>query len=106
MWHRRTPRTWIWASLLVQLGGLTFDAAWRGRLNPGFKAVTVGQMVAHLGTVHLPIYVGVVSVLLSTTWALFDRMRRSTVGVALPVAFAGALVSTAGEAWPPTLTSS
>src|SRR5712692_10250609 len=39
-----TPRTWIWASLVIQGVGLAFDYAWHG-LNPDFKAVTVGQMV-------------------------------------------------------------
>jgi phosphotransferase system glucose/maltose/N-acetylglucosamine-specific IIC component len=56
-------------------------------------------MVTHLSTVHPLVYIGVVSVLLSTAWALVDQMRRSKIGVALPVAFAGALVSTAGEGW-------
>jgi hypothetical protein len=61
--------------------------------------VTVSQMVSHLSTVHLPIYMGVVGVFLTTTWALVDRMGRSRTGIALRVAFAGAAVSTAGEAW-------
>ena len=56
-------------------------------------------MVTHLSTVHPLVYIGVVSVLLSSAWALVDQMRRSKTGVALPVAFAGALVSTAGEGW-------
>jgi hypothetical protein len=85
--------------LTVQLLGLAFDAVWHGLLNPDFEAVTVGEMVTHLSTVHLPIYIGVLSVLVATAWALVDQMRRSKVGVALPLAFAGALVSTAGEAW-------
>jgi len=49
--------------------------------------------------VHLPLYIGVLSVLVTTAWALIDRMRRSRIGGALLVAFAGALVSTAGEIW-------
>jgi type IV secretory pathway VirB2 component (pilin) len=99
MWRRSTPLTWIWVSLTVQLLGLAFDAVWHGLLNPDFKAVTVGQMVTYLSTVHLPIYIGVMSVLLSTAWALVDQIRRSKISVALPVAFAGALVSAAGEGW-------
>ncbi|MGH7318214.1 MAG: hypothetical protein ACRELA_01080 [Candidatus Rokuibacteriota bacterium] len=75
-----------------------FDLAWHG-LNPDFKAVTVDQMVAHLSTVHLPLYLGVVGVLLSTAWAVVDRVRRSRTAIALPLAFAGALVATTGEAW-------
>jgi hypothetical protein len=68
-------------------------------LNPDFEATTVDQMVRHLTTVHLPIYIGVLSVLVTTAWALVDQIRRSKIGVTLPVAFAGALVSTAGEIW-------
>jgi cytochrome bd-type quinol oxidase subunit 2 len=94
-----TPLTWICVALTVQLLGLVFDAVWHGLLHPNFEALTVSQMITHLSTVHLPIYIGVVSVLLSTTWALVDQMRRSKIGAALPVAFAGALVSMAGEAW-------
>jgi FtsH-binding integral membrane protein len=99
MRHRSGPRKWIWAALTVQLFGLAFDAVWHGLLNPDFEAVTVDQMISHLSTVHLPLYIGVLSVFVSTAWALIDQMRRSKIGVALPVAFAGALVSTAGEIW-------
>ena len=99
MRHRSGPRIWVWAALSVQLFGLAFDAVWHGLLNPDFEAVTVDQMVRHLCTVHLPLYIGVLSVLVTTAWALVDQMRRSKTGVALPVAFAGALVSTAGEIW-------
>jgi FtsH-binding integral membrane protein len=99
MWHPSTSRRWIWGSLSVQLAGLAFDFLWHGVLNPDCEAVTVDQMVTHLSTVHFPIYVGVLAVLLSTGWALFAQMRRSRMGIALPVAFLGALVSTAGEGW-------
>jgi FtsH-binding integral membrane protein len=90
---------WIWAALAVQLGGLAYDAVWHGLLHSEFEARTVDEMVNHLATVHLPIYIGVLSVLVTTAWALIDQIRRSKTGVALPVAFAGALVSTAGEIW-------
>jgi hypothetical protein len=85
--------------LTVQLFGLAFDAVWHVLLHPDFEAATVNQMVSHLSTVHLPLYIGVLSVLVSTAWALNNQMRRSKIGVALPVAFAGALVSAAGEIW-------
>src|SRR5262249_21321304 len=91
-----TPRRWIWTAVAIQVVGLAFDAVWHGLLHPGFEAATVRQMVIHLGTVHLPIYIGVMSVLLTTAWALVDRMRRSRTGVFLAVAFAGAVVATAG----------
>jgi len=97
--RRSDPRTWIWAALTLQFFGLAFDAVWHGLLNPDFKAVTVGQMVTHLSTVHLPIYIGVLSVLVSTAWVLVDQMRRSKIGGALLVAFAGAVLSAAGEIW-------
>ena len=99
MRHRNGPRIWIWAALTLQLLGLAFDAVWHGLLNPDFKAETVAQMVTHLSTVHWLIYIGVLSVFVSTAWALVDQIRRSKIGVALPVAFAGAFVSMAGEIW-------
>ena len=73
---RSSPRTWVWAALVLQLFGLALDAVWHGLINPNFEAVTAEQMVAHLSTVHLPIYIGVLSVLISTTWALVDQMRQ------------------------------
>lgn len=45
------------------------------------------------------LYVGVVWLVVSTAWALVDRARRSGVGVALPVALAGAAVQLGGEVW-------
>ncbi|MGH7313265.1 MAG: hypothetical protein ACREJV_08835 [Candidatus Rokuibacteriota bacterium] len=84
-------------------GGLSgragFDAVWHGLVNPDFEAATIGEMVRHLSTVHLPIYFGAICLLLATALALIDARRRSTTGLALPVAFAGAVVATAGEAW-------
>jgi hypothetical protein len=97
--YRSGALKWIWAALAVQLGGLAYDAVWHGLLHPEFEAKTVDEMVNHLTTVHLPIYIGVLSVLVTTTWTLIDQIRRSKTGVALLVAFAGALVSTAGEIW-------
>ncbi|HEV8438552.1 MAG TPA: hypothetical protein VGT40_10700 [Methylomirabilota bacterium] len=89
----------MWLSLVVQCVGLTYDVIWHGLLNPRFEAVTVAQMVRHLGTVHLPLYIGVVGMLLSSAWALVDQLKRSEIGVAVPVAFVGSLVQTAGESW-------
>jgi hypothetical protein len=94
----KSPRAWIWLAVSIQVVGLTFDALWHG-LHPGFEATTIAEMATHLGTVHLPIYVGVLAVLASTTWALIDRARRGRAGIALPLAFAGALVAATGEAW-------
>ena len=95
---RRTFRIAIWAALAIQLAGLLFDIVWHA-LHPSFEAVTVREMVNHLSTVHLPIYLGALGVLVTTAWALVDQRRRRRRGLALPFAFTGALVSTAGEAW-------
>jgi hypothetical protein len=97
--YRSGALKWIWVALAVQLGGLAYDAVWHGLLHPEFEAKTVDEMVNHLTTVHLLIYIGVLSVLVTTAWALSDQIRRSKTGVALSVAFAGALVATAGEIW-------
>ena len=95
----RSARTWIWASLILQFLGYVLDATWHGLLNPGVEPTTVGEMVRHLGTVHLPLYIGAASVLVSTSRALMRQARRSAIGIAMPVAFAGAVLSTAAEAW-------
>jgi hypothetical protein len=95
----RSARTWIWASLGLQLLGYVFDAAWHGLLNPGTEPQTVGEMFWHLGTVHLPLYVGAASVLVSMSTALVRRAGRAPIGVALPVAVAGAWLSAGAEAW-------
>ena len=94
-----SPRAWIWLAVLVQIAGLAFDGLWHGLLHPRFEATSVPEMVAHLSTVHLPIYVGVLAVLVTTTWALVDGLRRERAGIALSVAFSGALLAATGEAW-------
>src|SRR5258705_1347515 len=96
---RNNPRAWIWIFMMVEFVGLTLDALWHGVLHRDFEAGTVGEMARHLTTVHLPLYVGVLGLLVSTTWALLGRLRRSKSGLALPFAVAGATVQTAGEAW-------
>ena len=52
----------------------------------------MGEMVRHLGTVHLPLYIGAASVLVSTSRALLRQARRSAIGNAMTVAFAGAVL--------------
>lgn len=98
MSRRRSSRMLIWAALAVQLAGLIVDIAWHA-LHSDFEARTVEQMAVHLGTIHIPIYVGVLCVLLATAWALIDQARRPPIGAAFPVAFMGALISTGGEVW-------
>jgi hypothetical protein len=56
-------------------------------------------MIRHLGTVHLPLYIGAASVLAAIVLALRRRRGRSGPGVALPIAAAGAVLSVAAEAW-------
>jgi uncharacterized BrkB/YihY/UPF0761 family membrane protein len=98
MSRRRKSRILIWTALAVQLAGVIVDIVWHA-LHSDFNATTAEQMLVHLGTVHIPIYVGVLCVLLTTAWALIDQARRPPIGAAFPVAFVGALISTAGEAW-------
>ncbi|HYE91060.1 MAG TPA: hypothetical protein VEA38_08580 [Terriglobales bacterium] len=96
---RRAIRSWISTAMLVQLAGYAFDALWHGVLFSGEEPETFADMVQHLTTVHLPLYAGVIGVLTVTSVALAYGIRRSAAGVALPVAFGGALISTAAEAW-------
>jgi hypothetical protein len=95
----QSARTWIWASLIVQGLGYVYDAVWHGLLNPGFEPTTAADMMRHLLTVHLPLYIGAASLLASTSVVLLRHLRRSHVGRALPAAFAGALVSAGAEGW-------
>jgi uncharacterized BrkB/YihY/UPF0761 family membrane protein len=98
MSRRKTARILILTALGIQLAGLIVDIVWHA-LHSHFEAGTTEQMLVHLGTVHIPIYVGVVCVVLTTAWALIDQARRPPIGAAFPVAFVGALISAAGEAW-------
>lgn len=56
-------------------------------------------MFRHLSTVHLPLYVGIASVLIFTTAALVRDIKRPTSGIGLPIAFAGSLLSAGAAAW-------
>ena len=89
----RTARGWIWAALALQAVGLAFDGVWHGLIRPGVEPTTFAEMIVHLGTVHLPLYLGVLSVVITSGWAFVERRSGSAV------AFAGALLSTAAEAW-------
>jgi predicted membrane protein len=95
----RSARTWVWAALILQALGYGFDAVWHRLLHPGVEPTTKGDMVRHLGTVHLPLYIGAASVLVATSRALLRQTRRSATGLALPIAVAGAVLSTTAEAW-------
>lgn len=95
MRNARTARAWIWAALALQLAGLAFDGLWHALFRP--EPTTFGDMLVHLGSVHAPLYLGVLAVLVTTGWALAERRRGAAV------AFAGALLATAGEAWHATV---
>jgi hypothetical protein len=86
----------IWTAIVVQFAGYVFDALWHGLISPGVEPHTVDEMAWHLVTVHLPLYVGALAVLVTTGLALRQRSRTAA---ALPIAFAGAVISVAGEAW-------
>ena len=87
----------IWGAMAIQFLGYVIDVAWHGFLGPGGEPATRADMVRHLATVHLPLYVGAASVLIATALALWRRRRET--GVALAIAFGGAVLSAAGEAW-------
>jgi hypothetical protein len=96
---RLTPRTAIWMSVTLQAIGFAIDAVWHGVVARGVELDTRGEMVRHLATVHLLLYLGVLALLASVAWALVSQARRSTVGLALPVALAGSTVQAGGELW-------
>src|SRR3989442_416605 len=87
MAHRRTLRGLIWASLTLRLAGLVFDAFWHAE-HSDFDAVTGNEMIEHLRTVHLPIYIGVFFVVMTTALALLRQIERSERGAGLPIAVA------------------
>lgn len=97
--HAASARTWVWASLALQLVGYLFDFAWHGLLAPGADPTTVGEMARHLATVHLPLYIGALCVLVTTGFAWARHRGRPGAGIALPIAVAGALLSAGAEAW-------
>jgi hypothetical protein len=95
----RNWRAWVWTLIGVQAAGVVIDAVWHGLLHPDFEPGTRVETLGHLGTVHLVLYLGVVGLCVVTGWALFARPRSGT-GLALPLlAFAGAMLQLAGEAW-------
>jgi hypothetical protein len=89
---------WIWAALGVQLIGLAYDAIWHGLLHPGVEPQTRREMIVHLTTVHLPLYIGVLSVFVTAVWAFADQVLRSRSGTGWWIV-SGALLSVAGETW-------
>jgi hypothetical protein len=92
-------KSWITVMLVVQFVGYVFDALWHGVLRPGMEPQTFGEMARHLATVHVPLYIGALGVLVATGVALLRRVERAQALGALPVAFVGAVISAAAEAW-------
>jgi hypothetical protein len=68
-------------------------AVWHGLLQP-VEPRTFDEMVQHLATVHLPLYLGALGVLVTTGFALAHRSSRART-----MAFLGAAISTVAEAW-------
>jgi hypothetical protein len=95
----QSARRWIWGVLLLQFLGYVLDGIWHGLLAPGWEPATVGEMVHHLVTIHLPLYVGAAGVLIATSRALLLQMRRRARDRGLPIAWVGALVSAGAEGW-------
>ena len=92
-------RAWVWTFVGVQVAGVALDAIWHGLLHPDFEPRTFAETVRHLTTVHLLLYLGVLGLAAATAWALFRRPRPPGSGIALPMAFAGALLQLGGEIW-------
>ena len=94
-----STRSWIWAAIIVQGLGYLVDDVWHGVLNPGREPTTVSEMVRHLATVHLPLYVGALLVLVTTVWAVARHVRHGAAGRRPYVLLAGAALSAAAETW-------
>jgi len=97
--RQQRGRSCIWAAVIVEIIGLTIDALWHGVVSPDVEPRTHAEMVRHLATVHLVLYVGVAMLFVSTVWALIEQARRGSIGVALPVAVVGAAMQLGGEVW-------
>jgi hypothetical protein len=93
------PRSWIWVALIIQWIGWLYDAVWHELISPHFEAATRPEMAHHLRTVHVPLYIGVAATLLATAWALLEHVRHREHGMAIPIAFAGAVIQVVGEIW-------
>ena len=91
----RSAGNWIWWAVSLQALGYFIDVVWHGLLSDGVEPSTFREMARHLATVHLPLYVGCASVLVATAVALIHRTREPAVAIA----FAGAVLSAAAEAW-------
>ena len=89
----------IWLALALQLIGYVLDVLWHALSGPGAEPTTVADMARHLATVHLPLYVGALAVLVTTVIELVRRRARAPVRAALPVAVGGAALSVTAEAW-------
>jgi len=94
-----STRSWIWAAIIVQGLGYLFDVFWHGVLNPGREPTTVAEMVRHLATVHLPLYLGALLVLVTTARAVARQARHGAPGRAPYAALAGTVLSAGAEAW-------
>jgi hypothetical protein len=95
----RTARRFIWVALALQLLGFAYDALWHGVLRRSVEPQNRHDMVVHLLTVHLPLYVGVLSVFVTTAWAFIEAVRSARAGAGWWVALGGAGLSLIGEAW-------
>src|SRR5262249_56925017 len=80
-------------------GRRAYDAIWPGLLRPGVDPATRREMATHLLPVHLPLYIGVAAVLVTTLWAFIEALRDGRAGGAWWAAAFGALLSAVGETW-------
>jgi hypothetical protein len=75
----RTGRALIGAAPALQLTGVAFDGLRDGLLRPGVEPTTLAETPLHLSTVHVSLYLGALSVLITTRSALVERRRRPAI---------------------------
>jgi hypothetical protein len=95
----KSTRQWIWWAISLQALGYLIDIVWHRLVSRGVEPSTLSEMARHLATVHLSLYLGCASVLVATAVALIHRPRESRREPAPAMAFAGAALSAAAEAW-------
>jgi len=95
----KSIREWVWWAIALQALGYVIDIVWHALLGGGAEPATFDEMARHLITVHLLLYLGCASVLIATTVALIQGASESRVRSAVAIAFAGAVLSAAAEAW-------
>ena len=96
---RAGARPFVWTALGIQGLGVVIEAAWHGALHSDGEEAAGRDVVTHLLSVHAIFFVGVLALLAATGWALMHRGQRAEGVLSMGLAFAGAIIQTAGQAW-------